>query len=878
MNIEDTQLRKLTELSDKRLKNWKVSPIVFIVISTIILILISQNYFSFLKTQLFEERKSYIIEFTDKASEIVDSVIEYSWQQLFAYGHIIKGEKINSKEKVIDILVSTSDFIDQNNTLVLAIDENAKYYSSDYNTGRWAQTELLITNINSMQQVVTEIPHKKGDTYFMFIERLEDPIIIEDSNDAITHLVLAVNIKVIQEKISVKGFEDKCYTYLLNKDGRRLYKYTYDDNFIEGYNVLNSFQNYKIVQGETYENFIQNLKQGKNTALEFEFINYDGKKQNWFVANAPISSENWQILLFVPTNVLGANSTLLMNRTILFFIIVSIVIILLVSIIIIITMISRTNKQLIEQKAKANQLLKVSAEEARSANQAKSDFLSHMSHDIRTPINGIMGMTDIALKNIGNQDKVLDCLKKISGSSQHLLGLINDVLDMSRIEFGKTRVNYESFDIRICIDNCISIIGGQLVTRDIELIKEIDEFKHPLLIGDELHLRQVFINILGNSVKFTPDGGKIYFRAKEKENLNEKAFFQFELEDTGIGMKDKFLPHLFEAFAQEDNGARTTYKGTGLGMAITKQFLDLMDAKVEVESKLNVGTKFIIKLWIDIDKDAKINKVQENLHIDLKGMNILLVEDNELNLEIAKVILEEEGIIITSVVNGKEAVETFTNNPVNTFDAILMDIMMPVMDGITATKTIRVLEKSDAKTIPIIAMTANAYEEDIKNTHEAGMNAHLSKPIDVNMLLKTLAHFYYKFEEKTKLFDLSGLKVLLVDDVELNLEIEEELLKEMGVIVTTVRNGKEAVDIFYENPEDTFDVILMDIHMPLMDGITATKIIRTMDRDDAKKIPILAMTADVYEEDIQRTKDAGMSGHLTKPLDIKKMMYLISEF
>ncbi len=859
-------------------RNLKGGPIIFIVIAVILLIIVSANYFPFLEKQLFEERKNHIMEFTDKASEIVDSVIEYSWQQVSACEYVMKSRELVSEEDLLEMLASMSDFIDETNSLVLAIDKNANYYSSDHSNGRWTQTELLTSKTDSRQQIVAEIPHKNNESYFVFIERLKAPVEIGANKAVITHLAIAVDIQVMREKISVKGFGDKCYTYLINKDGKRLYKYTYTDNFIEGYNVLSAVENFSIINGGTYDNFLYQLERGKNTALEFEYAGENQKKQNWFVANAPLQSENWQILLFVPTRVLGADSKLLLNRTIQFFVVASAVILFMIVIVIIVTIISKQNRRLVRQKDEANQMLKAAVNQANSANQAKSDFLSHMSHDIRTPINGIMGMTDIALKNIGNQEKILDCLNKISGSSQHLLGLINDVLDMSRIESGKTKVNHESFDIRTCIENCVSIIGGQLSTRNIELIREIDDFEHPLLIGDELHLRQVFINILGNSVKFTLDGGKIYFCATEKEYTEDKALYRFELRDTGIGMKEEFLPHLFEAFAQEDDGMRTTYKGTGLGMAITKKFIDLMGGTVQVESKLNVGTTFIIEMWIDIDKDAKLNEAKSDAHIDLEGIRILLVEDIELNLEIAKTILEEEGAVITPAMNGQEAVDTFVDHPAGTFDVVLMDIMMPVMDGITATKTIRALERKDAKIIPIIAMTANAYEEDIRNTQAAGMNAHLSKPIDVELLLRTLSRFYPAPQKQVKTVELTGLKVLLVDDVELNLEIAQVILEEGGAIVTTVENGQEAVNAFRDNPAKTFDVILMDVHMPVMDGLVATKTIRSMNRDDARDIPILAMTADVYEEDIQATKEAGMNGHLTKPLNIEKMMWMLSGY
>lgn len=866
MGRQDRQEKKDAAEREKRTFRWQISPAVPIGIIVVVLVAVLGSYFSYLDEQLFEARKIHIEEFTGKASEIVDSVIEYSWQQVAACEHMIKTDPIRTEEELLSVLASASDFIDFETSVILAIDEYAGCYSSEYDTGRWMLPELLTDSAGRRQQIVSEIPHKAGENYFIFISRLEDPVVIGSQGGAITHLALAVNIDAMQENISVQGYGNRCYTYLVNEDGRRLYKNTYTNHFIEGYNIRNSFQEYRIVHGCTHEEFIGHLERGEHTALEFEFVEPDGEKQNWFVASAPLSSENWSILLFVPTDVLGTGTIQLMNRTLGFFMVVALLFVLLIAVVIITAMISKADKQLMRQKDEANRLLQISAEEAKSANRAKSDFLSHMSHDIRTPINGIMGMTEIAIKNIDTKERVLDCLRKISGSSQHLLGLINDVLDMSRIESGKTKVNHEPFDLRVCIDNCISIIGGQLTTRSVELVREAEEFAHPHLIGDELHLRQVFINILGNSVKFTPDGGRIFFRAVEKESTDDKAFFRFELEDTGIGMKPEFVPHLFEAFSQEDGGTRTTYKGTGLGMAITKQFLDLMGATIEVESEPGRGTKFVIEVWIDRNLDTKADRAVTEHHVDLRGMKVLLVEDIELNLEIAQSILEDEGVVITTAMNGQEAVDAFAGNPPGTFDVILMDIMMPVMDGITATKTIRAMEREDAGKIPILAMTANAYEEDIQNTRKAGMDAHLSKPIDIGLLLKTLSEFGQEDGRERRKADLTGLCALLADDVELNLEIAKEMLEEMGVIVTAVSSGKEAVDAFSGSKEGAFDVILMDVHMPVMDGIAATKAIRAMDRTDAKSIPILALTADVYEEDIRATGEAGMTGHLTKPL------------
>ncbi len=381
---------------------------------------------------------------------------------------------------------------------------------------------------------------------------------------------------------------------------------------------------------------------------------------------------------------------------------------------------------------------------AEEASIAKTTFLSHMSHDIRTPINGIMGMTSIALRHLDDREKTRDCLEKIDDASDHLLMLINDVLDMSRIEAGKMMLNHTPFDLVALVANCSSIIRGQLKNRDVQYSDDTSGVVHQHLVGDDLHLRQVIINILGNSVKFTKDGGKISFRIGEIRTESGKAIIRFEMEDTGIGMSPDFLPTIFEAFTQESDGSRTHYTGTGLGMAITKQFVDLMEGTIRVESRLNVGTKFTVELPIEIDTSEEKPSLPEEKTADLTDMNILVAEDNEINMEIVTVLLSESGANVTQAFNGKEAVNMFLSSKPGTFDAILMDIMMPVMNGLDASRSIRSMTRPDAKTIPIIAATANAYEEDIRNTREAGMNAHIAKPLDIVVLTKLLQGFHKK--------------------------------------------------------------------------------------------------------------------------------------
>ena len=380
---------------------------------------------------------------------------------------------------------------------------------------------------------------------------------------------------------------------------------------------------------------------------------------------------------------------------------------------------------------------------AEEASAAKTEFLSNMSHDIRTPINGIMGMLDIAEENFDDKARVKDCIAKMRGAASHLLSLVNDVLDMSKIESGSMQMLNTPFDLRVLLDSCCGILEGQITERNMTFTKQIGPFWHPYLVGSELHIRQVLINILSNAVKYTPDGGEINFRAKETLFEEGLVHLRMEIKDNGIGMSEEFMQHIFEPFTQEVLDARSTYGGTGLGMPIAKSLTDKMGGTITFESRQGVGTTYYITLPLEIDPSAAPQPETEKPADDatLQGVNILLAEDNDLNLEIAQFLLENAGATVTAARNGQEAVDIFAASRPGEFDAILMDVMMPVMDGYTATRTIRRLDRPDAGRIPILAMTANAFAEDRRRAYEAGMNEHLTKPLETELVIKTLAKY-----------------------------------------------------------------------------------------------------------------------------------------
>ena len=380
------------------------------------------------------------------------------------------------------------------------------------------------------------------------------------------------------------------------------------------------------------------------------------------------------------------------------------------------------------------------AQDANAANIAKTTFLNHMSHDIRTPMNAIVGFTDIAMKRKPDKE-VENCLKKIRQSSEYLMTLINDVLDISRIESGKLEYKPVPVDFRNMTDTVLSIARGYMENRDLNFYVSREELKTPYVMADELRIREVLLNIISNAVKFTKDGGTISFAAENAPGNDENHIIvRYRISDTGIGMSEEFQTRIFDEFSQENGGARTSYKGAGLGMAIAKQYVDLMGGKIEVSSRQGVGSTFTVEIPLRIAEQVLTEK-EEKLRkdMDLHGLHVLLAEDNDLNAEIAVSLLEEQGMIVTRAADGKSALLQFCNTAPGTFDLILMDIMMPEMNGYETTKAIRNLsERPDGKEIPIIAMTANAFAEDVQAALDAGMDDHVAKPMDMDILISAI--------------------------------------------------------------------------------------------------------------------------------------------
>ena len=515
-----------------------------------------------------------------------------------------------------------------------------------------------------------------------------------------------------------------------------------------------------------------------------------------------------------------------------------------------------------------NQTLIDALKVAEEANKAKTVFLSNMSHEIRTPMNAIIGLDSLALHEENISPKMRDYLEKIGSSAEHLLSLINEILDMSRIESGRMTIRNEEFSFSKLLEQVNTIFNGQCEEKGLKYSCNVGRQLDSYYIGDGIKIRQVLINILGNAVKFTPKGGSINFSIEKTAKFDKNSTLTFKISDTGIGMSKEYLPKLFEPFSQENSGTTNKYGSSGLGLAITKGIVDMMNGKIEVDSEKGKGTTFTITLTL---LNSSHSDVVESNDVEIRPseMSVLVVDDDDVALQHAKVVLEKSGIAVETAPSGREAVEMvkLRHARCNPYSLVVLDWKMNEMDGVETARQIRAVTSDDTA---IIVLTAYNWDDVLDEAHAAGVDSFIAKPILTDNLLDELKDILKKKRQhtapqKTKA-ELSGRCILLAEDMEVNAQIMIEILKMRQVTTEHAENGRIAVEMFQKSPIGYYDAILMDMRMPEMDGLEATAAIRKLDRPDAKKIPIIALTANAFDEDVQRSLQAGLNAHLSKPV------------
>lgn len=530
------------------------------------------------------------------------------------------------------------------------------------------------------------------------------------------------------------------------------------------------------------------------------------------------------------------------------------------------------------EETKQKQLLEDALDASTQANAAKNVFLSRMSHEIRTPINAVIGYMALASASQASEEKRLDCIIKSETAAKQLLAVVNNILDVSAFESGKLKIAHESFNLSDLISSLTVLFYNQANAKNVHFETVHNGITAESIIGDKTRVNQILINLLNNAVKFTPEGGRVTFIVRQLMERDTQAHFQFIIKDTGIGMDNGFMDRIYHPFEQEDKSISSKYGGSGLGLSIVKNLVTSMNGIIKLESEKGVGTTFTIELPFNVDYAPKAQSGQQ---IDLNDVRVL-VADNDLDtLQYMRLIIERCNAQCVTVDNGmdalkmaKEAIDS--NHP---FDMYLIDWKMPIMDG---RETIIKLKTMIGENIPVIIVTAYDYAEFESTSGEIGIQRFLSKPVFQSTMYNLLLNQYGapEAQEYTKPPKLTfdGKKVLLAEDNYMNVEIAHELLKSRGFEVTEAFNGKEAVDIFMSTPPGTFDIILMDIQMPEMDGYEATKAIRESEKEDAKTIPILAMSANAFAEDITKSLSVGMNNHIAKPIDVRLLFEILAEY
>ena len=535
---------------------------------------------------------------------------------------------------------------------------------------------------------------------------------------------------------------------------------------------------------------------------------------------------------------------------------------------------------MVQKREKQIEVEKALAEES---SRAKTSFLSNMSHEIRTPMNAIIGLDNIALRDPDLAPKTREHLEKIGASAKHLLGLINDILDMSRIESGRMVLKDEEFSFREFIDQVNIIINGQCVDKGLEYECVIKGKINDYYVGDDMKLKQVLINILGNSVKFTEAPGKVTLTVEQTEQTDGVCRLRFEMKDTGIGMDKEFIPKIFEAFSQEDTKTINRYGGSGLGMAITKNFVEMMNGDIDVQSEKGVGSIFTVT--VSLKSSDRCYTCEHGLALP-EGMRAIVVDDDEIACEHAQVVLNAIGIKSDAATSAKQALDMVkkaydTGSP---YGLLLTDYKMPDMNGQELSQKVRGFDEGKTAIIMLTGYNWDIIDEEVR---QSGVDSIIAKPLFTDSLIRTIHSVMehksgktdteIKEETETEESALAGKRILIAEDVDANAEILADLLDLEDIESERACNGEEAVAMFSSHPSGYYDAILMDVRMPVKDGLTATEEIRALERDDAKRIPIIAMTANVFDEDVERSLKAGMNAHLSKPIEPDKLYAKMAE-
>ena len=845
---------------------WSLLVIAGVVIGGVLIFI--SLYSAFIDETLYAERLSQMREVTTQLFAGLEDVVNNQWRTTSEQCRALQLDKPRTMDEFLDFMKDQAylgDF-DAIQSNVVAVDEKGRYYTQEGQQGFLTERDYLRTLPDRVSFVSNSMI--LDETRMVFLQRLDEPMIIRNGNLKITirYFGIAQNMEKLNPYFNCTAYNGNNSVYVVDSEGLKLFSSSGDD-IIKGFNVYHVLNNLDYLHGSTFSLTRQELEENKiaysNALLNGTEIYY---------ALYQMDNAEWTLLFLVPSEYVAINTVRLVNMTIRLVLIFAGVVLVVCVFAIIMLMrsqqkmaleIERTNNERLEKVNKelsnAVELAKRATQEAENANKAKSEFLSNMSHDIRTPMNAIVGIASLMEHDKGNPDKLDTYIHKIQKSSQHLLGLINDVLDMSKIESSDVSLNNESISLAEQIGQVDSIIRPQAEERGQKFVIRVHEIRHEYLIGDAVRLRQIFINLLSNAVKYTPYGGAVQLDLKEVPCTYEGyATIQITVTDTGYGMSPEFVTRVFEPFTRAENSTTNKVQGTGLGMAITKSIVDLMGGSINVQSEPDKGTVFDIILTLAIDQGAEP---------EINARSVLLIsEENALIKNMSAALLE------TSIDFHVAATEA---EAMMLVDRKKMDVIILAghLQDRTLPDTVKLLRGS-AKDAVLIFCCDYVRQEQVRNILvNSGIDGLIARPFFLSNFINAVnqVHDDTVLTQKEDVFSLGGMRFLCAEDNALNAEILEAILDMNHASCKIYSDGAELVKAFADVKSGEYDAILMDVQMPKMNGLEATRAIRKGSNPLGKEIPIIAMTANAFSSDVQDCLNAGMDAHVSKPLQISML-------
>ena len=734
---------------------------VFVIIVVFSVWIFFEVYHKYIDQILYEERLSQMKVVTSQLFEGIEGMMDNRWETVVSQSNRLDDIEVTNILELSEFMMKQSRIneFEEKSQRLIAVDDLGRYYTQQGLQGNLTEMDVLIEQPDQVSFVSNTVTTNR--TEIVFLKKVKQPIHINDGSRTvlIKYYGIAQDMRVFNPYFECNAYKGNNTVYVVDYNGLKIFN-SQSDEVLHGYNTFTVLENMKYLHGSSFEQAKQILSEN---CISYSNAILDGVE--YYYSLYQMEDSEWTLLFLVPSSYVAQNTVKLVNLTVLIVLIFAIILVTISAMAIFATMrrlqkeaveaerrtndkLALINEQLDQKNAdlsKAVQVAENAFEVAENANHAKSDFLANMSHDIRTPMNAIMGMTTLIERDAQLPDKVREYTKKIQCSSRHLLGIINDVLDMSKIESGKTIINVGEFYLPELLEQMDAAFRPQTDAKKQKFEIKIQNLEHKWLLGDSMRLLQILNNLLSNAYKYTPTGGTICIEVQEMEQSSSSyAKVCFKVMDNGIGMSREFLARIYDSFTREECSVTNTIQGTGIGMSIVKSLVDLMGGSIDVESMQGKGTCFELILDFRIsektvtDCSKQKEEKEETDTSQLRGMHFLCAEDNELNAEILKELLHMEGAECVICPNGRAVVEKFEKSAPGDYDMILMDVQMPVMNGYEATKAIRRGNHPLALTIPIVAMPANAFSEDVQKSLSAGMNAHISKPMDMKKLARVV--------------------------------------------------------------------------------------------------------------------------------------------